>query len=107
MVVEFGGELFRVAKAGGSSEESLNGPVGGRFSLGGLRYPKGDEDGDGEGNATTSSYCVGVVVESDMGTRGGWKGSGMKNTWVLGEPFFRGLGVVFDIAGQRVGFRDY
>jgi len=31
----------------------------------------------------------------------------LKDTWVLGEPFFRGLGVAFDVEGGRVGVRVY
>ena len=69
---------------------------GGRFSLG--RYREG------------SGYCVGAVVETSVGTgRGehgvgnvGWKGevagNGMRDVWVLGECFFRGVGGVFDVS---------
>lgn len=75
---------------------------GGKFSLGRLR--------DGSG------YCVGAVVESRMGVknegigfgkRGGRTGSGhgmlggngMRDVWVVGEGFFRGVGAVFDVSG--------
>lgn len=74
---------------------------GGKFSLGRLR--------DGSG------YCVGAVVESRMGatevgdglagggTRSGTgkvkaSGNGMKDVWVVGEGFFRGVGAVFDVS---------
>ena len=77
---------------------------GGRFSLGRL------EDGSG--------YCVGSVVETRMGIkeerdelmggtqnelhtaaqRGGMGGNGMRDVWVIGEGFFRGVGGVFDVS---------
>ena len=74
---------------------------GGKFSLGRLR--------DGSG------YCVGAVVESRMGATeagdglagGGIRsgmgkdkasGNGMKDVWVVGEGFFRGVGAVFDVS---------
>lgn len=74
---------------------------GGKFSLGRLR--------DGSG------YCVGAVVESRMGVTeagdglagGGIRsgtgkdkagGNGMKDVWVVGEGFFRGVGAVFDVS---------
>lgn len=113
---------------------------GGKFSLGRLR----------EG----SGYCVGAVVETWMGLGdvtqttiagrgrkgGGARGSGelagngMRDVWVVGEGFFRGVGGVFDVSpapfpdsirtitavfasadpvrslqfkDQRVGFRTY
>lgn len=77
----------------GTKADALYGPAGGRFSLGKLA--------DGTG------YCVGSVVETRMGLRKQWMGSGMKDMWVLGEPFFRGLGVVFDMDNMRVGVRTY
>jgi len=80
---------------------------GGRFSLGRL------EDGSG--------YCVGSVVETRMGIReerdemmggtqnelhsaaqrGGMGGNGMRDVWVIGEGFFRGVGGVFDVSSTR------
>jgi hypothetical protein len=42
-----------------------------------------------------------------MGERKEWMESGMKAMWVLGEPFFRELGVVFDMDERRVGVRTY
>lgn len=75
---------------------------GGKFSLGRLRPGSG--------------YCVGAVVETRMGTddekwggvaggEAGWMGkgkgtlagNGMKDVWVIGEGFFRGVGAVFDV----------
>ena len=80
-----------------------NGLPGGRFSLGRLR--------------SGSGYCVGAVVETCMGlkdeteevlnegirgTRPGSDmnslgGNGMRDVWVIGEGFFRGVGGVFDV----------
>jgi len=68
---------------------------GGRLSLG--RYKEG------------SGYCVGAVVETGMGVRGGGKGerevkvgelagNGMRDVWVIGEGFFRGVGGAFDVS---------
>lgn len=76
----------------GTASDTLYGPSGGRFSLGKL------SDGSG--------YCVGSVVEGRM--RGPeWSGSGLRDVWVLGEPFSRGLGLVFDAERGRVGIRTY
>ncbi|OAP55639.1 hypothetical protein AYL99_09791 [Fonsecaea erecta] len=77
----------------GTFEDGILGPVGGRFSLGNLRNGSG--------------YCVGAVVETNMGHTAQGLRSGMRNVWVLGEPFFRELGVVFDVHNGRVGFRVY
>ncbi len=94
---------------GGRGSE-WRGVPGGKFSLGRLR----------EG----SGYCVGAVVETRMGVgrvaevvgkRGSGKGkggfgvdggggagelagNGMRDVWVLGEGFFRGVGGVFDVS---------
>lgn len=80
-----------------------SGIPGGKFSLGRL------EAGSG--------YCVGAVVETRMGireerdevvhdgkrgrsapNRGGLGGNGMRDVWVIGEGFFRGVGGVFDVS---------
>lgn len=81
---------------------------GGRFSLGRLRNGSG--------------YCVGSVVETRMGIkeerdemmggtrtelrtsvqRGRMGGSGMRDVWVMGEGFFRGVGAVFDVSPSRL-----
>ena len=73
--------------------DSLHGPAGGRFSLGKI------DDGTG--------YCIGAVVETKMRQHERWSDSGMQATWVLGEPFFRGLGVLFDTQHERIGIRSY
>ncbi|KAK5354105.1 hypothetical protein LTS03_006913 [Exophiala xenobiotica] len=91
--LEIGGWIFPSMSGEGTREDALNGPAGGRFSLGKL------------GNGT--GYCVGSVVETTMGLRKEWMASGLKDMWVLGEPFFRGLGVAFDIEEGRVGVRVY
>ena len=81
-----------------------SGIPGGKFSLGRL------EAGSG--------YCVGAVVETRMGireerdevvhdgkrgrsaapNRGGLGGNGMRDVWVVGEGFFRGVGGLFDVS---------
>lgn len=81
---------------------------GGRFSLGRLEQ--------------NSGYCVGSVVETRMGMReerdemtggtqneqnraaqrSGMGGNGMRDVWVIGEGFFRGVGGVFDVSLNRV-----
>ena len=80
-----------------------SGIPGGKFSLGRL------EAGSG--------YCVGAVVETRMGireerdevvydgkrgrsapNRGGLGGNGMRDVWVIGEGFFRGVGGLFDVS---------
>lgn len=82
---------------GGRGTEGMVIP-GGRFSLGRL------SDGSG--------YCVGAVVETRMGVgderdgaagnargrTGTAAGNGMKDVWVIGEGFFRGVGAVFDVS---------
>ncbi|EXJ53479.1 uncharacterized protein A1O5_13255 [Cladophialophora psammophila CBS 110553] len=90
---EIAGQNFPAMQGQGTWADGLHGPAGGRFSLGKL--------GDGSG------YCVGSVVETRMGQKREWLESGMKDVWVLGEPFFRGLGVAFDIDKGRVGVRMY
>ncbi|KAI9715594.1 MAG: hypothetical protein M1812_005898 [Candelaria pacifica] len=112
---EFGGWNFP-AMQGGKGADYLGGP-GGKFSLGKVQ----------EG----SGYCVGAVVETRMGVeKGGQRmmgkrargkrvgvgnmareglaaGNGMRDVWVLGEGFFRGVGAVFDFEEMRVGLRTY
>ncbi|KAK9466106.1 aspartic peptidase domain-containing protein [Lipomyces arxii] len=43
----------------------------------------------------TSGYCVGPLVEADLG-----------GLWVIGEPFLRGVVSVFDFEQNRVGIRS-
>ena len=90
---ELGGWNFPSMSGEGTRADAMHGPAGGRFSLGKM------------GNGT--GYCVGTVVETRMGMKRDWAPSGMQDMWVLGEPFFRGLGVVFDDDNGRVGFRTY
>lgn len=80
-----------------------SGLPGGRFSLGRLKPGSG--------------YCVGAVAETRMGlkeekdemlstgkrgNRLGHKvtlgGNGMKDVWVIGEGFFKGVGGAFDVS---------
>jgi len=99
---EFGGTNFPFMQGGRGADWS--GIPGGKFSLGRL------EAGSG--------YCVGAVVETRMGIkeerdevvqndrkgsksiggRGGLGGNGMRDVWVIGEGFFRGVGGVFDVS---------
>lgn len=103
---EFAGWNFPALQ--GASISDYWGPLGGKLSLGKLRAGSG--------------YCVGAVVESKMGVRleqikaarkvtgplaGEMAGNGMKDAWVIGEPFFRTVGVVFDTKKRKVGFRTY
>jgi hypothetical protein len=99
---EIGGWNFPVMSGEGSSEDALYGAAGGLFSLGKLR-------GMGEGGKEeyNTGYCVGRVVESRVGEGREGMEAGMTDLWVLGEPFFRGLGVVFDGETKRVGARSY
>lgn len=90
---ELGGWRFPSMSGEGTRADALHGPAGGLFSLGKM------------GNGT--GYCVGSVVETRMGMRKRWDPSGMQDVWVLGEPFFRGLGVVFDNDNGRIGVRSY
>ena len=87
----------------GGRAAQWSGLPGGKFSLGRLQ----------EG----SGYCLGAVVETRMGVRdeksevldsgrrgarpGGNQevmgGNGMRDVWVIGEGFFKGVGGVFDV----------
>jgi hypothetical protein len=99
VVFELGGWNFPVMKGGETRAEALHAPLGGWGTLGMV----------GKG----SGFCVGVVVESRIGEGERLRESGLKGSWVLGEPFFRGMGVVFDAdlknggKEMRVGFRAY
>jgi hypothetical protein len=84
----------------GNSDDALYGAAGGLFSLGKF-------EGIGEDGEYNSGYCIGRVVETRVGEEREGMEAGMKDLWVLGEPFFRGLGVVFDGEKARVGARSY
>ena len=111
---QFGGASFP-AMHGGRGADWSDIP-GGRFSLGRL------ENGSG--------YCVGSVVETAMGLsqesdelvshipnklhpanqRSSVGGNGMRDVWVIGEGFFRGVGGLFDVRHlllllQQIGSR--
>lgn len=103
---ELAGWRFPLGK-GEVREDAILGPVGGWLSLGQV-----DLGENMTNEATGTGYCVSIVVESDMGIRKKWQRSAMRDVWVLGEPFFRGMGIVFDMAdgkgkGGRIGFRVY
>ena len=93
IALELGGWNFPSMAGEITRADTLHGPTGGRFSLGKLRHGTG--------------YCVGAVVEIRMGVEGGWANSGMQGMWVLGEPFFKSMGVIFDNRNRRIGFRSY
>jgi Eukaryotic aspartyl protease len=90
---ELGGWSFPIMSGQGIGADAWRGPTGGPFSLGRL------------GNGT--GYCLGIIAETNMGERPQWTSSGLQDIWILGEPFFRGLGVVFDLDRGKVGFRSY
>jgi hypothetical protein len=98
---EFARWIFPTLSGDVSMEERFDGPLGGKLSLGKLRNGTG--------------YCLGAVVETSMGvvnqaeaeSNGMRAGDGLKNFWVIGEPFFRGTGVAFDLEGLKIGFRTY
>ncbi len=90
---ELGGWNFPSMSGEGTRADALHGPAGGRFSLGKI------------GNGT--GYCHGSVVETRMGLQKEWTSSGMQDMWILGEPFFRGLGAVFDNDNGKIGIRTY
>jgi len=96
-----GGWRFPVMRGTKSPYEHRG--ANGKFSLG-----KVTED---------SGYCVGAVVETRMGVgdvssarkgrsgrdtstgeSGIVAGNGLRDVWILGEPVFRGMGLVFDVS---------
>lgn len=103
---EFGSHRFPFMQGGRGAD--WTGTPGGQFSLGRLK----------EG----SGYCVGAVVQTRMDVReeqhrgdhlmeskrstrkngsmsqGGLAGNGMRDVWVIGEGFFRGIGGAFDVS---------
>lgn len=100
---EFGGTRIAFKRGARGSVADWSGLPGGRFSLGRLKPGSG--------------YCVGAVVETQMGIReeknerpdigkrgiraahrGNLGGNGLRDVWVIGEAFFKGIGVVFDVS---------
>ncbi|KAI4283298.1 MAG: hypothetical protein L6R38_002263 [Xanthoria sp. 2 TBL-2021] len=111
---EFQGTRFPAMQGGRGMEYASAIIPGGKFSLGRLKHGSG--------------YCVGAIVETRMGLKeekegmtGGSKqgigsaaasvgslaGNGMRDVWVIGERFFRGVSGVFDVQEKRIGFRAY
>ena len=101
---EFAGSRFPFMRSARGQFGDWKGELpGGRFSLGRLKGGSG--------------YCVGNVVATRMGlddeggemvtqgragkAQGSWQGglggNGMRDVWVIGEGFFRGMGVAFDV----------
>ncbi|KAL9000451.1 MAG: hypothetical protein Q9169_000968 [Polycauliona sp. 2 TL-2023] len=109
---EFQGVRFPAMQGGRGMEYASAIIPGGKFSLGRLKHGSG--------------YCVGAIVETRMGLKeekegmtgaskqginsagasvGSLAGNGMRDVWVIGERFFRGVSGVFDIQEKRIGFR--
>lgn len=95
------------------------GEPGGRFSLGRLREGSGycvgavvetrmgvgvgEESGPvkkrgGKGRSARSKGALGDVGVGVGVVAGELAGNGMRDVWVLGEAFFRGVGGVFDVS---------
>ncbi|KAL8703440.1 MAG: hypothetical protein Q9201_003378 [Fulgogasparrea decipioides] len=111
---EFSGTRFPAMHGGRGLEYNSAIIPGGKFSLGRLKYGSG--------------YCVGAIVETRMGLKeekggmtgsgkqgmgsaaagvGSLAGNGMRDVWVIGESFFRGVSGVFDFQEKKIGFRRY
>lgn len=103
---EFNAWLYPTMGGEKSESDDYTGLHGGKFSLG--------KEMPGSG------YCVGLVVETSMGliqdmySNDGQFGkrkvivrNDLRDFWVLGEPFFRGMGLVLDVEKQKIGFRSY
>ena len=103
---EFNAWIFTTMTGESGIDGGFGGPAGGKMSLG--------KEKEGSG------YCIGMLVESrgafraenekngsDGHRRHGRVGNGLKNMWIVGDPFFRGLGLVFDIEEKQIGFRSY
>ncbi|KAL9602719.1 MAG: hypothetical protein Q9179_002454 [Wetmoreana sp. 5 TL-2023] len=105
---EFSGTRFPAMHGGRGLEYNSAIIPGGKFSLGRLKYGSG--------------YCVGAIVETRMGLKeekggmtgsgkqgmgsaaagvGSLAGNGMRDVWVIGESFFRGVSGVFDVSNVR------
>ncbi|KAI4257870.1 MAG: hypothetical protein LQ352_001456 [Teloschistes flavicans] len=103
---EFSGTRFPMTGGRGMEYQSAIIP-GGKFSLGRMAHGGG--------------YCVGAIVETGMGLAeekegktgsgkqglgsaaasvGNLAGNGMRDVWVIGETFFRGVTGAFDVSPQ-------
>ncbi|KAK5099649.1 hypothetical protein LTR24_001308 [Lithohypha guttulata] len=106
---EIAGWRFPLARSPPTGDDLVHGPAGGRFGLGRVNMsPGGNVSSDG----VSTGYCVGVIVETMMGVRKEWRRASMRDVWVLGEPFFRGLGVTVDLGDEKgraskIGLRVY
>lgn len=100
---EFDGWRFPTMTGQWSNVKASKETSGGKFSLG--------QEKPGSG------YCIGLVVETSAGlshdadTHGSRTNeaaaNGLRDLWIIGEPFFRGIGLVFDVGEQKIGFRSY
>lgn len=77
----------------------------GEFGVGKVDFGSAsdEEAGEQEQEQSGTGYCVSVIIETYTGVRSRWERSGMKDVWVLGEPFFRSVGVAFDFGGAGAG----
>ncbi|KAL8969746.1 MAG: hypothetical protein Q9183_001852 [Haloplaca sp. 2 TL-2023] len=101
---EFSGTRFQAMRGGRGMEYKSAIIPGGAFSLGRMQHGGG--------------YCIGAIVETRMGlldekegmtgsgkqgigsaaaSMGSLAGNGMRDVWVIGEPFFRGVLGAFDV----------
>lgn len=97
--------LRYIMMSNGLREDDINGPAGGRFSLGKVELSSDLNNASDLG----TGYCISLVVEMHPRSR---QLSNVEDFWVLGEPFFRGLGVTFDLGdksgkGSGIGMRKY
>ncbi|MCJ1383636.1 hypothetical protein MMC17_006750 [Xylographa soralifera] len=98
-LADFEFDSWRFPAMQGGKGADWFGMPGGRFSLG--RFKEG------------SGYCIGAIVQTAMGVKHGGAngeggtnvrgagelaGNGMRDVWVIGEGFFRGVGGVFDVS---------
>ena len=97
---EIAGWRFPLAKGVATHADDLHGPTGGKFSLGQINVQTEDQK-------ASTGYCAGIVVETRIGEREEWSRAGMKDVWVLGEPFFRDMGLAFDMVEEKIGLRIF
>ncbi|KAI9797485.1 MAG: hypothetical protein M1825_005993 [Sarcosagium campestre] len=69
----------------------------------------GKSDGSSGGGSSSSGGGGGGGAIGGGGIDAGMTngGNGLRDVWVLGEPFFRTVNAVFDLKEQRVGMRTY
>ena len=111
---EFSGTRFQAMRGGRGMEYNSAIIPGGAFSLGRMQHGGG--------------YCIGAIVETRMGlldekegmtgsgkqgigsaaaSMGSLAGNGMRDVWVIGEPFFRGVLGAFDVSKRVLILAGY